>query len=354
MAQEAHYHNNDLHQNDAAGAHPGKGHASKEKFMGGIKETLGTVLHAEGMKESGREQKREGDAEALAAGKGKKHYDPALARKGVGIQHKHMGPNPKKITEGPCAGCKDGTCQIGHDYDAAVCHSCTQGHSAAGHVHNAGMPINNSRLHEGHAAPIQHSHHSGGLIHNTSSRSAACSTCNNSTCHGCSTTTNFLPGHNMAYNAALCPECSAGTCQVAGHSARDKERIKTMKTKRSAEEKEIRRREKAERAKHAHSHTSHDTHSHATHSHATHSSNIGHTHPGNHPYTSASRAPSDFNRDLDAEHAQNTRLVSQLDMEDRKDQARLHGKLKNCPTKHHLEHTQRGVFVCDTCGQRLD
>jgi len=152
MAQEAHYHNNDLHQNDAAGAHPGKGHASKEKFMGGIKETLGTVLHAEGMKESGREQKREGDAEALAAGKGKKHYDPALARKGVGIQHKHMGPNPKKITEGPCAGCKDGTCQIGHDYDAAICHSCTQGHCDAGHVKSAGMPLNNAGMHGDHIA----------------------------------------------------------------------------------------------------------------------------------------------------------------------------------------------------------
>eukprot|EP01087_Luapelamoeba_hula_P004042 TRINITY_DN13_c1_g1_i1.p1 TRINITY_DN13_c1_g1~~TRINITY_DN13_c1_g1_i1.p1 ORF type:complete len:230 (+),score=22.70 TRINITY_DN13_c1_g1_i1:72-761(+) len=113
---------------------PSKMHAVKEKFVGGLKETIGTVVHSESMKESGREQKREGDAEALAAGKGDKHYDPALARKGVGIQHKHMGPNPKKITEGPCAGCKEGTCQIGHDYDAAIVHSVTQGHAHASHV----------------------------------------------------------------------------------------------------------------------------------------------------------------------------------------------------------------------------
>jgi hypothetical protein len=105
-------------------------HAAKEKFIGGVKETVGTVFFAEGLKEKGREQLRAGDAEALVAGSGKKHYDPALARKGIGIQHKHLGPNPKKYTEGPCAGCRDGTCRIGRDYDAALVHSVTQGHCA--------------------------------------------------------------------------------------------------------------------------------------------------------------------------------------------------------------------------------
>jgi len=131
---------------DGEAKEPSKMHAAVDKLVGGIKETVGTVAHAESLKESGREQKREGDAEALAAGKGDKHYDPALARKGVGIQHKHMGPNPKKHTEGPCAGCKDGTCQIGHDYDAAICHSVTQGHADAGHVKNAGLGGDHNNL----------------------------------------------------------------------------------------------------------------------------------------------------------------------------------------------------------------
>jgi len=117
-------------------------HAAKDKFMGGIKEAIGTVVSSESLKESGREQIREGDAEAFAAGRGKKHYDPALARKGVGIQHKHLGPNPKKYTEGPCAGCKDGTCTEGHAYDAALCHSVTQGHCDEGRVKDAGLGRN--------------------------------------------------------------------------------------------------------------------------------------------------------------------------------------------------------------------
>jgi len=215
---------------------PSKMRAVKDKMLGGVKETLGTVTHAEGLKETGREQKREGDAEALAAGKGNKHYDPAMARKGVGIQHKHLGPNPKKHTEGPCAGCTSGQCQVGHDYDAALCHSCTQGHCDAHNVKSAGL---------GHDAKTKHSHgyHKGVKMHEGETlipvTGSTCERCNRDYRSSTYVHDNSCPEcvnrHNMAYDAAVCEGCRAGTCKTEGHSKEDQARMKKMKHEHVAE-----------------------------------------------------------------------------------------------------------------------
>lgn len=238
---------------------PSKMHAVKDKIIGGVKETLGTVTHAETLKESGREQKREGDAEAMAAGKGNKHYDPALARKGVGIQHKHLGPNPKKHTEGPCAGCTAGSCQVGHDYDAALCHSVTQGHCEAGHVKDAGLGHDPKVIHgDGqHATKVTGApldvHAAGHPV--TDARYVSTTTTPGTMEHHQNIASHHhgvVPaGHNVAYDAALCEHCATSGDQVSGHSKKDKKLVEAVAEKKhQAEKAEIKQEKKELKEKH--------------------------------------------------------------------------------------------------------
>jgi hypothetical protein len=274
--------------------HPTTTHAAKEKFMGGIKETMGTVLFSEGLKEKGREQKRAGDAEALVAGSGKKHYDPALARKGVGIQHKHMGPNPKKFTEGPCAGCKDGTCTIGHDYDAALVHSVTQGHcSCVGHPHvrsceyctgmqkkkTATMPAS-----RGVAAPV------------AATATAATVATHHDSHH---------KHHQTSHEPAVCASC----------------------------------------AKNSNFHHEHKEHHHRIHlkeEHARHKPGV--PHPGCNLCLEA----------VEAERRSNLAMVRELDHEDKHDIKHHHemgkgSKTPACDAAYHTEAAMRGIHMCDRC-----